>query len=345
MNKALKFSLIGIAALGAAYLAGPRPKFDPVSDQPMTFTTAPADLDQAIARDEAAIALKPDNQARIIWADSTRKQKTPYSIIYIPGFGASWAEGDPVNRNIARKFGCNLYLARTAEHGLTSPDALKDLTPASYAASAERALAVGKAIGEKVIVMGTSAGGMLTLYLAQHHPEIHSLIVYSPCIATANPGLKLATRPWGKQLLDKVMGGEHVNISHYKPDRAQYWLTRYHTNGLLTLQTMMDTYMTPDEFANVKQPMFMGYYYKDEENQDKVVSVAAMLEMFGQINTPANLKRKVAFPNSGDHVIASHFTSTDLAGVESETQKFMQEVLKLPLAPSATPTLASIPKK
>jgi len=336
MNKYLKFTLVGIAAIGVAYLSGPRPSFDPVSNKLVAFTSSFTELEQAIARDEATAPLKLDNGARIVWADSTQKQKTRYSIVYIPGFGASWAEGDPVNRNIARTFGCNLYLARTAEHGLKSPDAFKNLTPANYAASAERALAVGKAIGDSVIVMGTSAGGMLTLYLAANHPEIHSLIIYSPCIETANPGLKLATKPWGKQLLDKIIGGEHVDITHYKPDRAQYWLTRYHTNGLITLQTMMDQYMTPEQFAKVKQPLFMGYYYKDEENQDKVVSVSAMPDMYEQLSTPADKKRKVAFPNAGEHVIASHFTSTDLAGVERETKTFMQDVLKLqPVA--ATP--------
>lgn len=346
MNKPLKITLIAVAALGAGYLSGPRPSLDPVVNKPVTrIVTSLADLDQTIARDERAAGLKPDNEARIVWADSTRKVKTPYSIVYIPGFGASWAEGDPVNRNIARTFGCNLYMARTAEHGLRSSDAMKTLTPATYAASAERALAIGKTIGEKVIVMGTSAGGMLTLFLAQQHPEIEGLILYSPCIATANPGLKLATRPWGKQLLDKIMGGEHVNITHYKPDRAQYWLTRYHTNGLITLQTMMDNYMTPEGFAKVKQPLFMGYYYKDDENQDKVVSVAAMLDMYEQLGTPASQKRKVAFPEAGEHVIASRFTSTDLAGVERETLKFIQEVLKLQPVRPTTPTLASIPEK
>ena len=64
--------------------------------------------------------------------------------------------------------------------------------------------------------MGTSAGGMLTLYLAAHHPEIDGLILYSPCIATANPALKLATKPWGKQILNQVFQGEHVVNTHYQ---------------------------------------------------------------------------------------------------------------------------------
>lgn len=325
-----------LALLGIGYIAGPTAHPAAVKDEAITLDPDLVKLEQRIAASERAVKLRPDNEARIVWADSSRKVKTPYSIVYIPGFSASWAEGDPVHKQIAAHFGCNLYLARTAEHGLNSPDAFRKLTPANYAASAERALAIGKALGDKVVVMGTSAGGMLALYLAAHHPEIDGLILYSPCIAVANPALKLATKPWGKQILDQVFGGEHVPNAHYNGDRAKYWLTNYHTNGLITLQTMLDEFMIPEQFANVKQPVFMGYYYKDDEHQDKVVSVPAMLAMYDELGTAADKKEKEAFPEAGDHVIASHFTSKDLTGVYQATEKFMEDVLKMPAAPTAT---------
>jgi hypothetical protein len=156
----------------------------------------------------------------------------------------------------------------------------------------------------------------------------------------ANPALKLATRPWGKQILDRTFGGEHVVNTHYSAERVGYWLPKYHTNGLITLQAMLDEFMTPEQFQKVKQPLFMGYYYKDEEHQDKVVSVAAMLAMYDQLGTPADKKQKVAFPGAGEHVIASHFTSSDLKGVYQATQSFMESVLKLPSAPVATTNVA-----
>ncbi|MEZ0485873.1 alpha/beta hydrolase [Fibrella aquatica] len=318
-----------IALLAVGYVAGPRPQFAPSMTENASLPADFASLERTIADSEKQAGLKPDNEARIVWADSTRKAKTPFSMVYIPGFGASWAEGDPVHKKLAAHFGCNLYLARPEEHGLTSPDALKGLTPENYKASAERALAIGKAIGDRVIVIGTSAGGMLTLYLAERHPEIAGLVLYSPCIAVANPALKLATKPWGVQIMKQVMDGEHVKITHYKPDRANYWLTQYHINGLVTLQTMLDEYMTPTEFAKVKQPLFLGYYYKDEDNQDKVVSVAAMLEMYDQLGTLPTQKQKAAFPNAGEHVIASHFTSGDLDGVYQATEQFLVKTLKL----------------
>ena len=194
------FTITGllVAVLAVGYFAGPTAHSDAVKDETIMLDPDLVKLEKSIAESESKANLRFDNEARIVWADSLHKVKTPYSIVYLPGFSASWAEGDPIHKQIASHFGCNLYLARTAEHGVNSPDALKDITPANYAASAERALAIGKSLGDKVIVMGTSAGGMLTLYLAAHHPEIDGLILYSPCIATANPALKLATGPWGK---------------------------------------------------------------------------------------------------------------------------------------------------
>ena len=345
MKRFLKWLGIIVVVLLVAYVVGPTVKYDAVTKNPITLTTDLTKLEQHIAIDEATAGLKPDNQARIVWADSTHKQKTRYSMVYLPGFGATWAEGDPIHRQLAKRFGCNLYLAREFDHGAKSPDAFKNLTPANYIASTEQALAVGKALGENIILVGTSAGGMLAVYLAAKHPEITSIVLYSPCIAIANPAMKLVTKPWGKQILDQVIGSEYVVISRYKPDRANYWLTRYHTNGLITLQSVLDTYMTPETFAQVKQPVFMGYYFKDEEHQDKVVSVPAMLAMYEKLGTPADKKRKIAFPEAGDHVIASHFTSGDLTGVYKETEKFLQEVVKLqPMIPQ-TPILALEEKK
>jgi len=329
-----------VAVIAVGYLLGPTAHSDGINEENVTLDPDLVKLEQSLAESERTATLRPDNEARIVWADSLHKVKTPYSLVYLPGFSATWAEGDPVHKQIAAHFGCNLYLARTAEHGVNSPDALQKLTPSTYAASAERALAIGKSLGDKVIVMGTSAGGMLALYLAAHHPEIDGLILYSPCIATANPALKLVTGPWGKQILDQVFKGEHVVNSNYSGGRARYWLPQYHTNGLIALQTMLDHFMTPDQFQKVKQPVFMAYYYKDEEHQDKVVSVPAMLTMFDELGTPANQKQKVDFPNAGEHVIASHFTSGDLQGVYQATEKFMETVLKLPVPQVPIPTVA-----
>lgn len=85
--------------------------------------------------------------------------------------------------------------------------------------------------------------------------------------------------------------------------------------------------MVPETFKKVKQPVLMLYYYKDEQHQDIVVKVSAMKKMFDELGTPASLKREIAMPNTGDHVIGSPFKSHDAMGVQNEIGKFLEEVL------------------
>ena len=86
--------------------------------------------------------------------------------------------------------------------------------------------------------------------------------------------------------------------------------------------------MNKETFQRVKQPVLCLYYYKDEMNQDKVVKVKATQEMMQQLGTADSLKRSVAMPNTGNHVLASPILSKDVAGVENETRRFLQEVMK-----------------
>ncbi|MGY8944658.1 MAG: alpha/beta hydrolase, partial [Flavobacteriales bacterium] len=76
-------------------------------------------------------------------------------------------------------------------------------------------------------------------------------------------------------------------------------------------------------------PVFLGYYYKNEEEQDDVLSVEKMLEMFEQLGTPTNQKIKVAFPDAGDHVISSYLTTPNHHQVEKATLEFLKQHLNL----------------
>jgi pimeloyl-ACP methyl ester carboxylesterase len=315
--------------LGIVYFVGPKVPEAKLTPVLPTITSDLTKLEEEVNKSERATPnIKPDNEARIVWADSSKKQKTLYSIVYIHGFGASWAEGDPIHKDLAKRYGANLYLSRMHDAGIADTNALDDLTPANFMAGAKRALAIGKAIGDSVIVIGTSAGGLLTVYLAATHPEIKGVVLYSPCIKVANSTLKLITGPWGKQILHNVIGDHNVSKDSI-PERANFWLQGYHTNGLVTLQQMMDAISRPEVFAQIKQPIFVGYYYKNEKEQDKVVSVKAIQDMFPLLGTPDELKVEKAFPESGDHVIGSRLRSKDVKGVYDATDQFFQEKLHL----------------
>jgi hypothetical protein len=110
---------------------------------------------------------------------------------------------------------------------------------------------------------------------------------------------------------------------------ADYWQSRFRIEALVTLQNLVSNTMDAETFTKVKCPVFLAYYYKNEAEQDQTVSVSAMIEMFDKLGTTAELKRKQAFPNAGDHVIASYITSKDWQNVENETAKFLDEIVKL----------------
>ena len=87
--------------------------------------------------------------------------------------------------------------------------------------------------------------------------------------------------------------------------------------------------MKESTFKKVTQPSLLLYYFKDKDNQDQVVKVSAMKRMFVQLGTPDSLKREVAIPNAGNHVLASPIKSKDVESVWKEIEKFSGEVLKL----------------
>ena len=114
MSKKIKV-LISISVCIGLYFIGPQPS-KPKFDKSLPEIPEIYQLESFIAKQESLHKLKPNNQARIVWMNDTIKSKTEYAIVYLHGFSASQEEGNPVHRNIAKKFGCNLQ-SRQAERG------------------------------------------------------------------------------------------------------------------------------------------------------------------------------------------------------------------------------------
>ena len=92
---------------------------------------------------------------------------------------------------------------------------------------------------------------------------------------------------------------------------------------------LLQATMTMETFENVKQPTFIGYYYKNEQEQDNVISIDKIKEMQAELGTPSADKRVVAFTEVGNHAINSKYYSKDLNSVRIETIKFLEEVIGL----------------
>ncbi len=337
--KLLKKIFLGLFAtamiLAVIYMLGPK-----VETQQLTiaYPQVPTDsegLEEYLAKREDSVkGMKPGNEAYIIWADSITKQKTPYSIVYLHGFGASPMEGDPVHRFLAAHFGANLFVTRLPEHGISRKNGMEYLTAQDLANAAGEAYQIGKILGEKVIVVGTSMGGSLGLLLASQQPDLHALVLYSPAIRDEKRLLEGFFKPWVFWVMKKTLLEDGVMNQQREGEKGDYWSEEYHANGYESLAVLLYSEMNEETFAKVKQPVFMGYYYKNDQEKDMVVSVSKMQEMFGQLGTAPALKKELAFPKTGDHVIASSITSQDWQTVLFQTIDFLEKVTQVPANPA-----------
>jgi esterase/lipase len=320
------------------YLAGPSPSRPVYAKDLPAVPSDPAGLEAYVSALESPHRIKPDNEARIVWAgDSTRRQ-TPYSIVYLHGFSASQAEGEPVHRNIAREYGCNLYLSRLAEHGIDTSEEMINLTADKLWESSKQALAIGKQLGKKVILMGTSTGGTLALKLAATFPEdIAGLVLLSPNIAINDDKAWILNNHWGLQIARLVRHSKYIDRDTEDPLDKKYWNRPYRLEAVVELQELLETSMKEETFRAVKQPALVLYYYRDTIHQDSVVKVTAIRAMFDQLGTPRSRKREMAIPNAGNHVIGSYIKSGDVPGVQREIEKFMNETMRIPALQPSTP--------
>ena len=331
MKKVLLIIATVLVILFLVVMLGPDQSFDSINPDIETLDIPLEEIEEYVAAAERKVqGIKEDNHSRIIWADSVRK--TDYAIVYLHGFSASPMESYPLHMDLAKRYGCNIYLPRLSQHGLSDEEAFLQLTPVSLMASAKEAVAIGNLLGEKVILMSCSTGGTLSIYLAAHNPElIEAQILYSPNIQIYDPTVKIVNDPWGAVILKQIVG-DYRSFPDETEAVQQYWNTRYRSEGIIALQELLEQAMTTEVFEQVNQPYFLGYYYKNEEEQDKTVSVEAMQAYHKVTGTPEDQKVSVAFPDVASHVIASEFQSKDIESVREASQTFMENILGLQAA-------------
>ncbi len=310
------------------YLLGPAPQkpiyVNSLPNLPKNYDS----LVDFITKKEHQHHVKAGNNAEIIWFDSLHK-KTEYVIVYLHGFSASREEGNPVHFNMAKKFGCNLYLSRLANHGIDTTDELVNMTAENLWESAKEALAIGKQLGNKVILMGTSTGASLALHLASQYPDVNSLVLMSPNIAINNPTAWVLNNHWGLQIARMVNGSNYNFANDSSVLYKKYWNWKYRLEALVQLQEYIETAMINENFKKVEQPVLCLYYFKDEQNQDPVIKVSEVKKMLGQLSTPDEYKIQKAIPNVQNHVLGSYVLSKDIPTVENEISSFFTKVLKL----------------
>ncbi|RWB25165.1 MAG: alpha/beta fold hydrolase [Mesorhizobium sp.] len=228
MGRRIVLAVLGLAViLFLAFVLGPRVQadttihFDPsvIGDDPQAY----------LVRKEAAVPGIYDGlEKEIIWADAMVHARTPLSIVYIHGFSASKGEVRPLPDEVADQLDANLYYTRLTGHGQGGA-AMAEGSVNAWINDYEEALAIGRAIGDKVIVIATSTGGSLAAWAATQPDAsegMAAVVFISPNFGVKASGAELLTMPWGREIAELVAGKERSfvprNALHEK-----FWTHRY----------------------------------------------------------------------------------------------------------------------
>jgi len=290
----------------------------------------------ARSRSEGA---RPGNEERLI---PSPVASPPFAILYIHGFVASRAEGEPVVASVARRFGVPAYFLRLPGHG-TRPDDLGERGFREWIEEAARSLHAVQALAPKVVVVGTSMGGAIATYLAARRPEwVDALVLASPFFAFRDPTAEILTLPGGLSVAEALLGPERrVPLDpddpedHRIPGFEDHWYAAYPLSAVRELAQVARLVDRREILTRVGAPSLLLYYHRDEEHQDVAASVAAMRRAHRRF-PDGPTRREVAIAE-GDHVLLSSWVRADLDRAEEAIVRFLEDVFPGPV-PATDPS-------
>lgn len=232
--------LFAVVAGVAAYALGPRP----VVDTTIAFdeSSLPDDLDAYLASSESRFDdLRPGNARQIVWAYPASRARTPVALVYIHGFSASPGEIRPLPDLVARQLGANIYYARLKGHG-RSADAMLEGSVHGWVNDVAEALAIGRRLGERVVIMATSTGATLATWAATQPDLMHNvtgLVQFSPNYGARAAGASLLTMPWAEKIVPLIVG-QRRSFEPRNELHARFWTYEYPSLALLPMASVVD---------------------------------------------------------------------------------------------------------
>jgi pimeloyl-ACP methyl ester carboxylesterase len=298
MRRAMAILIVAALAIAALWALGPRVpvdttiRFDPASigNDPQAY----------LAASEATVAgIRSGLEKEIVWAFPVSRARTPLAIVYVHGFSASKGELRPLPDLVATELGANLYYTRLTGHGQDGP-AMAGASVNAWVNDLAEALAIGRAIGERVVIVATSTGGGLATWAASR-PElmdrVAGLVLISPNYRVRATGAGLLTMPWGGPLAELVAGSER-GFTPSNELRAELWTSRYPTSATLPMAALTKLAReTPAE--EIAVPAL--FVFSDE---DRIVDATVTREIAARWGGGADILPVAGADDPNHHVIA-----------------------------------------
>lgn len=242
--------------------------------------------------------IRPGAEKQIVWAHEDRC-RTPLAIVYLHGFSASAGEIRPVPDMLAERLGANLFFTRLAGHGMDGA-ALGAATLNEWLDGIAEAFAIGRAIGDRLIVLGVSTGAALGAW-ALTQPgisrDVAAAILLSPNFGLKASGSFLLNAPFARQIVHAVLGKTRQAEARTQLQR-KIWTTSYPTDALLTLASAIAL----SRRAKVEEIRVPALFFYSPE--DRVVDPAHTLRIASRWGAAHKVVQVIGSDDPNKHVLA-----------------------------------------
>jgi alpha-beta hydrolase superfamily lysophospholipase len=325
--------IIAIALFAAAAVSGPLFPFQPSRSDVSDSVEKAADLDDYLRESEARHSrVRRDLAKGVLWSDPATRSKTPLALAYLHGFSASRKDISPVIETLAHKLAANAYLARLAAHGRTTADEFATVTPQDWLNDARETLAIGRRIGDRMILIGISTGALLaTMVALEDQSSIAALVLLSPNFAIQDWRAKYISGPMGPWIA-RLLIGEDYSFRPVTSGHADFWTSRYPSEGIVALMNLVNSARSL-ELGTLKVPTLIIY-----TNKDTVVDVKAIQDRFTEIK--AEHKLLVDLPEATRHELTGNaLAPATVRPVIDQIVKFLSTTVDVvgAAAPNAAP--------
>ncbi len=266
-------ALAAVAVVAAVFALAPREPLDLVPA--FDAERLPEDLDAYLRDREAVVGgITPGAEKRILW-DGSAGAQTDWAVVYLHGFSATSEEIRPVPDKVASALGANLYFARLAGHGLPD-DRFAGPSVNDWMIDVAEALAIGKRIGRRVLVIATSTGGTLAAEAALQPDlarEMDGIIFVSPNFGIQAPAAAILTWPYARVWTPAVAGRRRC-FEPVNEDHARFWTSCYPTEALLPMAALAEHAARAD-YSGVRIPALFLFAEADQVVSPKATKKVA----------------------------------------------------------------------
>lgn len=294
--------LVLLLLIGGIWLAFPPDRVDRGIE--FSDNALPDDLDRWLAEGELQFAdIRAGAAKQILWAGE-KGARTPLAVVYVHGFSADQQEIRPVPDEVARALGANLFFTRLAGHGRGGA-AMAEPTAGDWIEDMAEAMAIGRRLGERVLVIGTSTGATLAAIAATDpvlSRDLAGTVLVSANFGVQSAGAFLLDLPlaplWGPRVAGAEAEFDPINDGH-----GRHWTTRYPTAAFFPMAALLREARATD-WASAKTPALFIY-----APSDKVIDPALIPPVAARWGGGAEL---VTVEVDGDDDPYSHVIAGDI---------------------------------